>query len=508
MKKLPLYFYLILWIVSLAFAQNDLLKIKILSELFALIVFIMPSAFAYLWFLKNRIKIFKYYKKIRIRFRHIFYTIESLVSLAAVVLIISIFSVGGFKNFSERAKFEYLVYNDKYNQCSQPAVYTAGYGEYSEFFWKANTQFMDYFQYKPYAVVKDVVQLKDNFLYNFNHCKATRYLLRAAHQDHKVAKDILATYPYDYSYFYEFNDQYLFEKYRNSIDEKKLYNAALVNAFANKTDDTDSKGFLLSVEKRRELHKESAEEGYLLGMQDYLGTFSEEKGKKINESECLFILKYSNHLIEQNSLMQSASYMFSLVGIISWSEAKIIYECSDKKTDFRRAITLMENFNNKTANPKKSSLWLTTYPALIYFNGWGNVEKDQELAIELFSKNNEAKNGSEISKAYLSLNELNNYKNGMELLNEIIDSEVTTYEALRYIYCDNIKYNFKIITKVYKETKQEKQSRITKYLEPLKSCLNSASREEGIKSVQSYIKSWIENRFKNPELVKTLNLYG
>ena len=506
MKKLSLYFYLILWIVSLAFAQNDLLKIKILSELFALIVFIMPSAFAYLWFLKNKIKIFRYYKKIRIRFRHVLYTIESLVCLTIIGLIISVITVGGFKNFSERAKFEHLVWDDKYNQCSKSG-YMSGYGEYSEFFWKANTQFIDYFQYKPYAVVKDVVQLKDNFLYNFNHCKATRYLLRAAHQDHKVAKDILATYPYDYSYFYEFNDQYLFEKYRNSIDEKKLYNAALVNAFANKTDDTDSKGFLLSVEKRRELHKESAEEGYLLGMQDYLGTFSEEKGKKINESECLFILKYSNHLIEQNSLMQSASYMFSLVGIISWSEAKIIYECSDKKTDFRRAITLMENFNNKTANPKKSSLWLTTYPALIYFNGWGNVEKDQELAIELFSKNNEAKNGSEISKAYLSLNELNNYKNGMELLNEIIDSEVTTYKATRFIYCNNIKYDFKI-PKVDKETKQEKQSRITKYLEPLKSCLNSASRKEGIESVKSYIKSWIENRFKNPELVKTLNLYG
>ena len=157
MKKLPLYFYLILWIISLAFAQNDLLKIKILSELFALIVFIMPSAFAYLWFLKNRIKIFKYYKKIRIRFRHIFYTIESLVCLTIIGLIISVITVGGFKNLSERAKFEYLVYNDKYNQCSQPAVYS-GYGEYSEFFWKANTQFIDYFQYKPYAVVKDVVQ--------------------------------------------------------------------------------------------------------------------------------------------------------------------------------------------------------------------------------------------------------------------------------------------------------------------------------------------------------------
>ena len=508
MKKLPFYFYLVIWIISAALAnffyKADLL---LLRNLFASIFFILPAIFAFTWLFKNRLKVKNFYKQSRKKFKHIFYTIESLVCLAAVVLIISIFSVGGFKNFNERAKFEYLVYNDKYNQCSQPAVYS-GYGEYSEFFWKANTQFIDYFQYKPYAVVKDVVQLKDNFLYNFNHCKATRYLLRATHQDHKVAKDILATYPYDYSYFYEFNDKYLFERYRNSIDEKKLYNAALVNAFANKTDDTDSKGFLLSVDKRRELHKESAEEGYLLGMQDYLLTFSEEKGKKINKSECTFILKYSNHLVEQNSLLQSASYMFSLVGIISWWEAKIIYECSDKKTDFRRAITLMENFNNKTANPKKSSLWVTTYPALIYFNGWGNVEKDQELAIELFSKNNEANNGSEISKAYLSLNELNNYKNGMELLNEIIDSEVTTYQARRYIYCDNIKYNFKIITKVYKETKQEKQSRITKYLEPLKSCLNNSSREEGIKSVQSYIKSWIENRFKNPELVKTLNLYG
>ena len=187
--------------------------------------------------------------------------------------------------------------------------------------------------------------------------------------------------------------------------------------------------------------------------------------------------------------------------------SRIIYECSDKKTDFRRAILLMKNFESKVQNPKDTSNIVTTYPALIYFNGWGNVEKDQELAIELFSKNNEDEYGSKISKAYLSLNELNNYKNGIELLNEIIDSEVNTYSATQYIYCDNIKYNFKI-PKVDKETKQEKQSRITTYLEPLKSCLNSASREEGIKSVQSYIKSWIDNWFKNPELVKTLNLYG
>ena len=504
MKKLPFYFYLVIWITSAALA-NFFLKadLLLLRTLFATIFFLLPTISAFTWLFKNRLKVKNFYKQSRKKFKHIFYTIESLVCLTIIGLIISIITVGGFKNFSERAKFEYVIFNDQYDMCSNSNGWYVGYGEFDKFNWKANTQFIDYFQYKPYKVVKDIVKLKVQSLYKFNHCKAIRYLLRAAHQGHKVSKDILATLPDDWNY--KFADEKLFKRYQNSLDEKKLYNPALVFAFANKTDDTNDKDYLLNVEKRRKLYKEAAEEGYLLAMQDYLYTFSNVVSDK---SDCPYILKYSNHLIEQNSFMQNASHMFSSIGIISWWEARTIYECSDKKIDFRRGIILMENFNNKTANPKKSSLWLTTYPALIYFNGWGNVEKDQELAIELFSKNNEAKNGSKISKAYLSLNKLNNYQDGLELLNEIIDSEVTTYEALRYIYCDNIKYNFKIITKVYKETKQEKQSRITKYLEPLKSCLNNSSREEGIKSVQSYIKSWIENRFKNPELVKTLNLYG
>jgi hypothetical protein len=500
MKKFPLYFYLILWIISLAFAQNDLLKIKILSELFALIVFIMPSAFAYLWFLKNRIKIFKYYKKIRIRFRHIFYTIESLVCLTIIGLIISVITVGGFKNFSERVKFEYLVYNDQKDSCSNASGWSRGYGKYDEFFWKAHTQFIDYFQYKPYKVVKNVVSLKQKSLFSFNHCKAIRHLLRAAHKGHKVSKDILATIPQDI-YFYVYSDEYLFQRYVDSLDEKKLYNAALVHSFANKK---DSKDYLLSVERRRELYKEAAEEGHLLAMQDYLSSF--DKGIS-DKSACPIILKYSNDLVVQNSLMESIYFVFASMGRIGTFKSKIIYECNDKKIDFAKAIIHLKDFYTKTGFQLDTSNTVTTYPALIYFNGWGNVQKNQELAIELFLKNIEDKNPSRISKAYLFLNELNNYQDGLELLNEIIDSEVTTYKATRFIYCNNIKYDFKI-PKVDKETKQEKQSRITKYLEPLKSCLNSASREEGIKSVQSYIKSWIDNWFKNPELVKNLNLYG
>ena len=51
----------------------------------------------------------------------------------------------------------------------------------------------------------------------------------------------------------------------------------------------------------------------------------------------------------------------------------------------------LKNFHNKLKEyQSRSGLNIaTTYPALIYFNGWGNVEKDQELAHELFSINNE-----------------------------------------------------------------------------------------------------------------------
>jgi len=359
-------------------------------------------------------------------------------------------------------------------------------------------------------VVKNVVNLKRESLYIFNHCKATRYLLRAAHQDHKVAKDILATYPENMAYFYEFDDKYLFERYRNSIDEKKLYNAALVNAFANKIDKKDD--YLSDLGKRRKLHKKAAEEGYLLGMQDYLLTFSEEEGKKIDKSECPFILKYSNHLYEQKSLLDSIVVIYALIGKTSMETTRSIYECSDKKTDFAKAILLLKKFNDKVAKPKKTSNFVTTYPALIYFNGWGNVEKDQELAHELFSINNESNYGSEISKAYLAFIELNNsnttnHKEGLKLLNEILNLKVTEYDSTTYIYCNSIKYDFKI-PYVKKETAHDEQARETEYLKPLKSCLSKASTNEKIDSVKSFIKSWVETWFKNPELVKTLNLFG
>ena len=497
-KKPPLYFYLVGWILFAGLAHYFRDTQELLHQLFVLLFFLMPIIFAYLWLLKNKLRVKKLYIFSRKKFKHIFYTIESAVILIFIGLVISLINVGGYKNFIERAKFEYIVYNDEYDMCSNANGWSFGYGEFDKFFWKANTQFIDYFQFKPYRVVKNIVNLKDQTLFRFNHCKAFRYLIKDAHQGNKISKDILSTIPIDLA-FYEFNDEWLFERYRNSINEKKLYNAALVYSFANKM---NKNGYLLSIDKRRELLKEAAEAGYLLAMQEYLATFV--KGEIFDKSECQFILKYSKHLNEQKSLLDSIYFVYALMGRVNPNGAR--YICSDKKTDFAKAIIYLNNFNENLNKPKPTSNFVTTYPAMIYFNGWGNVEKNNDLAIKLFKKNLEG-NTSEISKAYLTLNDLNNYKNDLKLLNEILVSEVTIYKPKRYIVCNNIKYDFKIPNDD-KENKQQKQSRKLQYLEPLETCLDNASREQRIESVKSYIKSWIENWFQNPELVKTLNLYG
>ena len=103
---------------------------------------------------------------------------------------------------------------------------------------------------------------------------------------------------------------------------------------------------------------------------------------------------------------------------------------------------------------------------------------------------------------------MNNGKNDLKLLYEVLDSAPTTYsQEKKYIICNNTKYDFKL-SEVENETKQQYESRKLKFLEPLKTCLDNASTDQRIVSVKSYIKSWIDNWFRNPELVKTLNLYG
>ena len=516
LKKPPFYFYIILWIVALALGLQLDKKIQNLSDLFGLVVLIMPITFAYIWVLRNKIKIFKYYKKIRKKFKHVFYTIESVICIFIISVLISIFSLGGYTNFKERIVYEYISINERNESCAKSYWTFMGDTVYSRYYWKKNTQFLEYYKYKPYKFIKKINALKNESLFEFNACVAIGHALKAAHKGNKVAKEFLASMPGEmgWEFSYGFNsslflhrlfffiegeqqaDDFFNLRYVSELDENKLYNPALLNAYSYKD--------LKNKQKARKYNKLAAEEGYLQGMEDYLYSLSDEE--KINKNECQFILKYSDYLANENSILHSINIAYSKIGRLT-DHSKHLYECNEKKTNFAGGIEIFKNVIEKIKDPKPSSNFLTTYPALIYLNGWGNVDKNKKLAMELFNKNLDSKSPSELSRAYLLLNDLNNYKNDLKLLNEILVSEVTIYKPKRYIVCNNVKYDFKI-PKVDKENKQQKQSRKLKYLEPLKTCLDNASREQRIESVKSYIKSWIENWFNNPEFVKTLNLYG
>ena len=118
----------------------------------------------------------------------------------------------------------------------------------------------------------------------------------------------------------------------------------------------------------------------------------------------------------------------------------------------------MENFHSKTKNPKAKNNFVTTYPALIYYNGWGNVDENKALAINLFKKNLTHKNPNEISLAYLALDSFNN------------------------------------------NDKNKAQNYLKK--------IDEKKKATDLVSLKKFIKKWIDDWFKNPELVKTLNIYG
>ncbi len=492
-KKPPFYFYIILWIISLALGLQLDKKIQNLSDLFGLVVLIMPIAFAYIWVLKNKIKIFNYYKKIRKKFRHVFYTTESIVCVFIISVLISIFSLGGYTNFKEKVQFEYFVFSSNKNDfCSKPEGFFYGYGKFDRYFWKANTQYLNYFKFKPYRFVKDVYNLKDDQMFRFNHCEATRILLKAAHKGNQVAKDMLGVSPIISFYTLDDNSS-IFERYRESLDVKRLYNPALITTYA---DGFTLEGQTLSRADQRKLYRDAAEDGYLLAMDNYLHTFITERKreKKIDISECSFVNKYYKILNDENSLLHRFDIIAASIGKYTYGSQNYS-ECSKIKIDFNLAISLMENFTKSAKIYQPSGNLLTTYPGLIYYNGWGNVNKNKKLAKELFTKNLEHKSPSSISFAYLLLDHLNkqssqNVQDAYELFDKMIEN--VNYFSVKEISCDSKNYKLK-----------EKDQR-----EKIKRCFKKVSYWVKGEITKSFIKKWVESWFKNPELVKTLNLYG
>ena len=459
MIKIPYYFYLVFWIISLSINKAFATPKSNLQVLTAIIVLGIPFIILFVQILKNKNKIFNFYKKGRTKFKHIFYTLETLPILFLVIIALSIISLGGFKNFEERVKYEYFS-KTQLAFCGQPlGVSYDGFGKYSQYFFKSNYQYLDYFknhEEKDNKIIELAKRARDDINFDFNHCYFYGEVLKEAHRGNQIAKDILASMPVT-----EMNNSENFSRYAKSITSEKLSNPALKYNYAYTGK--------LERPERKKLFKESAEEGYLLGMQDYLWEFANENfNYKLHKDECPIILKYNNYLANQNSLIESINTVWALVGKYSYT-SRAIFECSGKKTDFKKAILFMENFNSKTKNPKANSSFVTTYPALIYYNGWGNVDENKTLAINLFKKNLNAKSPNKISLAYLAWD---SYKNNDKKM------------AGNYLK--------KIDEKLYLKWKSFKNIDI--------------ELEET--SLKDLIKKYIDDWFKNPELVKTLNIYG
>ena len=384
-------------------------------------------------------KIKAFFKKRKKIFKPILFFIGSVFSLIIIACIVGIIATGGFKNFEERARFEIIVFQERNDDCPNPGWKWYKGNKFGELVYKQNTQFIDYFKEKPDKFIKDIISLKNDDLLEFDYCSAFRHALKAAHKGNQVAKDLLASAPNTFQLTFmrgNEDEDYIFWKYVKELDENRLYNPAMVNAYAWGLDHVDD-----YTDKIIKIFKQAA--------------------------ECSYILKYVKHRSDNYGLLDWVYLTYATIGKIDQDGPRVIYDCLDKNTDFAKGIELLNIYKKFTKkNLQSSANFNTTYHALIYFNGWGNVEKDQELAIELFLKNIKGESPNEISKAYLALVKLNEQNSeskeeGTRLLNEIFDKD------------------FSVL-----------------------------SNDAKIKYVKSFIKIWIEDWFENPELVKTLNLFG
>ena len=302
----------------------------------------------------------------------------SVFSLIIIACIVGIIATGGFKNFEERARFEIIVFQERNDGCSNSGWKWYKGNKFGELIYKQNTQFIDYFKEKPDKFIKDIISLKNDDLLKFDFCSAVRHALKAAHKGNQVAKDFLASAPNTFQLTFirgNEDEDYIFWKYVKELDENRLYNPAMVDAYAWGLDHVDD-----YTDKIIKIFKQAAEKGYLQGMEDYLWEIYNKE--QVDKTECSYILKYVKHRSDNYGILDWVYLTYATIGKIDQDGPRVIYDCLDKNTDFAKGIELLNIYKEfMKKNLQSGANFNTTYHALIYFNGWGNVEKDQELAI-------------------------------------------------------------------------------------------------------------------------------
>jgi hypothetical protein len=204
------------------------------------------------------------------------------------------------------------------------------------------------------------------------------------------------------------------------------------------------------------------------------------------------------------------------------------------------------SFDGSSRGPvKKSHKFKSSYPAIFYLYGLGDVKQDYDKAYELFSYSEDKIDGDGIPDqayiAYMNFKGMGveqNQNKGKGLTIELaknISVDESSQQGIPIemeLLCGGNSYNFIIpdllvlepywgenVKKLTKSEKEKKRSKyeadekinekiIKEYRSELGQCILESEHEVSIKFLEDYIFNRMSDFFKNPELVKTLNYLG
>jgi len=251
-----------------------------------------------------------------------------------------------------------------------------------------------------------------------------------------------------------------------------------------------------------------------------------------NKKNCDTYLKYINILADNNSLIPYFTLMQGYMGKISSDFAKTVFKCLDKKPNFSKAFTMLLNisFDGAQRTPvKKSNNFLSSYPAIFYLYGLGDVEQDYDKAYELFNYSEDAVGSTAIpDHAYLAymnymgmgVEQNQNKGKGLAIelakkmslpveMKQVCNLKVPNLLALEPYWGKKLSKRDREKKRIKYDEDKKINEKITKeYGDKLGRCLLDSEHEVSIKFLEDYIYYRMSEWFKNPELVKTLNYLG